>query len=737
MLHGDRRCTTLTGTAGMGKTTLALEVARAVEPVMPDGAWLVDLTVVREPDAIPRAMVAALGLVDQARAPLEALADHVAARQALLVLENCEHLLPSLAAVVNTLLDRAPDLRILATSRAPLNVRDESLFQVRPFEVPPAGLEDLGRLASFDAVRLFAERASAVDPGFSLTAATAPAVASICRRVDGIPLAIGLAAASASTLTAVEIDERLAATGTLGDGKRGTMAAALDWSHDLLGPEARVAFRRLAVFAGPFSLEAAEQVGSLGTDPASVLPHLAELVSHSLVMREGDGARSRYRMLAPIAEYAALRLAASDELGPAAMTHATYFLQRSMSPYANLGECLPGDIDLLADLHQNCLAALRFATQAGIVPIRLGLALNLVLLWRVRGHLHLALDVLEGALAVTADGSYEQGVVHGVLAEFLTALGTYDAAEDHARRAEATFTPMGDARAIRTVIAMQGLAAAGRGEIETALRQYERARPFIESSPNDLSWAYWEAGVGRFELERDNLEAAQAHLEEADRRFRLVPSWFHGRALAMLGDVARRRGDPARAASLLGEGLRSLCAYGATLEAISCLEDMARLAIDERANHRAATLLAASIGLRDATAAVAWAADAKRRNADIDRLRAALPRDEFETAWAAGIGMTLEWAMSFATAAPAPAVAGRQLRGSVLTPREREIAELVALGLSNREIADRLVIAPGTVKIHVERILGKLGRTSRVQVATWVHEERASASAPQGMPGGR
>ena len=731
LLHGDRRAVTLTGAAGTGKTTLALDVARSVEPLMADGAWFVELAVVPDVESVPRAIATALGLVDHDRPLLEALTDHLAARQTLILLDNCEHLLPALGTVADALLDRGPDVRILATSRSALRVRDESVYPLAPFPVPPPDVVDAGRLARFEAIQLFVERARAVDPGFALTAATARAVASVCRRLDGLPLAIELAAASASSLTPVEIDERLGATGTLGGTDAGhgapaqrTMEAALDWSHALLDAEEQALFRRLSVFARGWSLEAAEQVGSLGAATASVMPILARLVAHSLVVRETDGARSRYRMLAPIQEYAARCLAASDEVGPVSMAHAMYFLELTTSPHPSVGQCLPEDLDRVAAEHENALAAIRFAAQAGVVPLRLGLVLNLIQLWRVRGHLQLAVEQLGAAQGVTADDSYEQAVVRGLLAEFLNVLGAYDAADEHARAAEVSFIAHGSELGAATMLAQHGLAAAGRGDFEAALASYGRARPIVERVGNDLTWAYWEAGVGRLELGAGNLAAAAGHLEEADRRFRLVPSWYHGRALAMLGVVAHRRGDVARAATLLADGLISLRAYGATVDAIGCVEDLARLAMDEGNGQRAATLLSAATGLRDATAAVGSMPERAQLHVDIDRVRSKLQTADFDAAWGAGTGMTFDQATAFATAPRSAPLPARAASGSdALTPREREIAGLVGLGLSNRAIADRLVIAPGTVKIHVERILGKLGRTSRVQIATWVHAQ--------------
>lgn len=736
VLHGDRRLTTATGVGGTGKTTLALEVARRVEAMVADGAWFVDLSGVRDADVneIALAWADALGILDDERAQFEALAHHLAARQALVVLDNCEHLLPAVAEIVDTLLDRCPDLRILATSRAALHVRDESVYVVPPFATPePEIAGDLERLAQFEAVHLFVERATAANPSFVLTTATAPAVASICRRLEGIPLAIELAAAMASTLTPTEIDERLAATGGIGAAnghgpeRQRTMEATLDWSHHLLEPAAQALFRRLAVFAGGWSLDAAEHIGSLGVDPGSVVPILSQLVDHSLVVRDGEGQLSRYRMLAPIAEYAGQRLAESEERDAVALAHATYFLRLSTNPHA-VAESLPDDLDRLATEHANCLTAIRFAEEAGMAPLRLGLMLNLIMLWRVRGHLHLGIRHLEALLVDAGQGSRERALVLGLLAEFGQVLGDYDTAEARAQEAEAIFAAHGDPIGVRTMIAAHGQVAAGRGNFARAIAEYERAKPLVDAHPSDIILGYWHAGVGRFNLALGDLPTAARHLELARDHFERQPSWYVGRVLAMLGAVARRTGDLDRAASLLTDALDSLRRYGATVDAIGCLEETARLAIDRRDPGRAATLLAAATRIRDATAALTTLQEREQRNTEVNAVRSRLAPDAFEAAWNLGIGMTLEEAAAFDTA-PAPQAArggssSPDPRGSALTQREREIAELVALGLTNRQIAERLVIAPGTVKIHVERILGKLGRTSRVQIATWATEAR-------------
>ena len=731
VLRGDNRLVTMTGAAGAGKTTLAIEVARLLEGTMPDGVALIDLTVVHGPgaialDAIALACCEALGLVEQGRPPATVLADHLAPRQVLVVLDNCEHLLPQLGSLVDRLLDRCPDLRVLATSRAPLRVRGESLFVVPPLSVPTTSRTDLPGLDRVPAVDLFVERASAVNPAFALTD-WATAVVSICRRLDGLPLAIELAAAQAAALTPVEIDERLAVSPGIGRGTRGgpvrqrTMDATLDWSYELLDTAEQALFRRLAVFAGGWTLDAAERVCALGANPASITPALVSLVEHSLVVRDGQAAGSRFRMLAPVAEYAAHRLAESDELGPASVAHAQYFLNLISPATPDWREVEAGQLDLIAVEYANCLAAMRFAEAAGIVPIVLGFNLSLLTFWRVRGLLGAGQRRLHAALALVGDQpSRERGLVLAGLAHYGQLLGDLGSASAYAAEAEAVFETLGDVVGRRTVLGFLGDIASDRGDFEGARTRYASARELVDTEEADLDLGFWHANVGRVATRSGDLVTAERELVLAEGYLRSAPEWYLAHVLVQLGSLARQRGDFERAEALLREAVEHLRRYGAAIEAVSCLDELGRLALARHHPERAATLFAAATGLRDTTAVAMSAKDRAALAVDVDRARASLPPGSFADAWSRGLGMSLDEASEFATSAGAPAVGPPSGRGSALTPREREVAALVAEGLSNAGIAERLEIAPGTARIHVERILGKLGLTSRVQVAAWV-----------------
>jgi len=742
VLHGDSRLVTVTGAAGAGKTTLAIAVARLLEPTMPDGVRFIDLSAVHEPDAIALAWCEALGLVEQGRAPDAVLADHLAPRQVLVVLDNCEHLQPRLGSLVDRLLDGCPDLRFLATSRSPLRVHGESLYVVPPLPLPDPGHRADRVLGTIPAVDLFVERARAIDPGFVL-GDWAPAVVSICRRLDGLPLAIELAAALTAALTPAEIDARLATNPDIagadgsGSGRQRTMDATFDWSHDLLDDDEQALFRRLAVFGGGWTLEAAEQVCSLGAGPATVTRTLVSLVEHSLVVRHGQGAASRFRMLAPIAEYARRRLVASDDYMATSLAHAQYYLALIGTGTPDWREIAPEQLDRIAAEYENCLAALRFAEGAGIVPLVLAYDISLLLFWRIRGMLRSGTRRLEAALALVGDEpSRERGLVLAGLAHYGQLLGELGPAADRAEEAEATFEAVGDPMGRRTVLGFVGDIAADLGDFDGARAHYARARDLVDGDEAALDLGFWHANMGRTAMRSGDDATAQRELEQAEVHLRSTPMWYLAHVLVQLGSLARRRGDLGRAETLLGEALEHLRAFGAAIEAVSCLDELARVALDRRDPERAATLFAVATGLRDATAVAMTTDDRKVLARDIDRARSALAPRPFAEAWARGLGLSLDQAAAFVAAPARIRTAKATPRGSVLTPREREVASLVGEGLSNARIAERLAIAPGTARIHVERILGKLGLTSRVQIATWVVRELPDAQPSGAAPVG-
>ncbi|MFI2649843.1 AfsR/SARP family transcriptional regulator [Micromonospora fulviviridis] len=426
------RLATLTGPGGAGKTRLAVESGRAVAGRFPDGVWLVPLAPVTDPAEVPQAALAALGLREQAllaRAgrgapepadPVGRLVDALAGRAVLLVLDNCEHLLDAAADLTERLLTACPGLRVLATSREPLGITGEALRPVESLALPPAGA-DLAAALAYPAVRLFADRAGAVRPDFAVDAATVGPVVRICRALDGMPLAIELAAARLRTMTAAQVDTRLDDRFRLLTGgsrtalpRHQTLRAVVDWSWDLLDDGERALWRRLAVFAGGATLEAAErvcavvrplQLGASAAGPrpgavADVLDGLSALVDKSLVVAGGTG-EPRYRMLETIREYGLDRLAEAGEADRVRWAHAAEYLALAEAAEPELRGA--AQLDWLCRLsadHDNLHAGMRYAIAVGDAPTAVRYAAALGWYWWLTGQRAEGADLAGQVLAL-------------------------------------------------------------------------------------------------------------------------------------------------------------------------------------------------------------------------------------------------------------------------------------------------------------------------------------------------
>jgi predicted ATPase/tRNA A-37 threonylcarbamoyl transferase component Bud32 len=432
------RLLTLTGAGGLGKTRLAVEVASEVLAAYPDGAFLVELAPLADPALVAQQMLAALGVAETeapetegdaahgrpaAARPLARLVAELMTRRALLLVDNCEHLIEGCASVVDTLLRACPNLRILATSREPLRVPGETTWRVEPLSTPdPEKLPPVDELGEYEAVGLFVERAAAAAPGFRLTPANAAAVATVCAMVDGIPLAIELAAARTTVLTVEQIARRLddrfrllsGGSRTLPD-RHQSLRAAIDWTYDALSGPEQTLFRRLSAFSGGFSLEAAERVApdeSLG-EP-DVLELLSSLVDKSLVVSDGVET-GRYRMLETLRQYGADRLETAGEAPALEHRHLEWALALAEEARPHLGRSEgPSRLAALEADHDNLRAALDTAAEAGGEKLsRLVVALGPF--WRTRGYLEEGRAWVEVALS-PRDGA-PAGLRQGVLAE--------------------------------------------------------------------------------------------------------------------------------------------------------------------------------------------------------------------------------------------------------------------------------------------------------------------------------
>jgi non-specific serine/threonine protein kinase len=802
------RLVTLTGAPGIGKTRLALAVAAGLLRDFPDGVWLAPLEGVPDPDLVLPAVAQAVGVRNAGAPPAEALRAALGGGRTLLVLDNCEQVLAA-GPQLSALLAACPRTALLATSRAALRLSGEHVFDVPPLALPPRdGSADpaavVERVASYAAVRLFVARARAAAHAFALTPANAAAVAELCRRLDGLPLAIELAAAWAPALPPPALLERFGGRLRLLAGgardlpaRQRTLRAAIAWSHDLLSADERRLFRRLAVFAGGFTFEAAAAVGDAdGTPPVDVAEGVASLVGQSLVcpaeQPAGPAAAtagSRFRLLETIREDALARLEASGEAAAVRARHAAHYLALAeRAAPALVGPAAPGWLARLEAEHDNLRAALGWATDHDpAAGLRLGAALWRF--WAQRGHVPegrawlARLLALPDAPAGGATPAAPAGAAPRARAAALCAAGALaDEQDDHpaARAAYAAGLARWEALADPGGIAAahQGLGDVCRhtGARAAARRHYERALATWRARGERAAAAQTLFGLGVLAGgEPDGGAVRRARLEESLALWRAVgdrsgAAW----SLHLLGVDAEEQGDDAAAGAFFAEGLRLREAAGDRLGAAYSLARLAALA-SRRNEHAAAGALAArglgiarrstdrwllanlltnaaaarrgrgredeALRLLGAAARLFEAVDHPRSAQRVrERAGARAAAGAGRAAWAAGQALPLEDAIALAVATDPPGGGRRERPGARaaraggapegLTRREWEVAQLVAEGLSNPQIAARLAVSGRTVDTHVARVLGKLGLARRTQLVAWIVERRGAAPAP-------
>jgi non-specific serine/threonine protein kinase len=751
VLESPERLVTLTGVGGCGKTRLALQIALDVRDAFADGVWLVELAPISDPLLVPQAVAAALG-VREGSGRLSSMTDTLIGslqqRQLLLVLDNCEHLIDACANLADRLLQACPELRILATSREPLHIAGERQRRVHPLPVPDSEqAASPPNLARCPSVHLFLERASAVEPAFHLTPENAPAVAGICTVLDGIPLALELAAARVRVLSVGQIAHRLGDCFRVLSGssrsaptRQQTLKATLDWSYNLLSEPEQAAFRRLAVLPGTCSLEAAEAVCSGDGPPElDVLEALTCLVDKSLVLVQERAGEARYRLLEPVRQYGAQLLADSGEAEATWTRFAAYCV--ALAERAEPEFHGPRQAEWLQHLDQefdNIRAVVRWAETRGDadVPLRLSGALNWFF-W-MRQHLREGQRWLEASLARESSAAPRV-------------------------RAKALF-------AVAMVCSFLGETTKGSAFGQEALELYQEL-----GDTDGLAWT--TITLSHIAFTQGDLPRARSVAEEALAYARASgSSWLLGQALTILGQIVRRQGDAQRSAALHQDAVAAFQRHGdrwgagfvSAIEALAALEpdtiDLQRLAAlssiqlyweqeDHLAVAGALEYLAGRGGTGQAEERVkllAAAATLRRslgapppigERDDIERHLAAA-RDElgearFRVAWDEGAAMRLEQVVASAlkleqsATQPAPATPASMDSGAsaarrrapgpsdALTRREREVAVLLARGYTDRQIAAELNITEGTAGVHVHHILEKLRLRSRVQVVDW------------------
>ena len=740
------RLITLTGVGGVGKTRLALQAAAEQRRAFPDGAWLVELAGLDEPGLVGQSVAAALGVQeDHASAwSLSALTNLLAERQLLLVLDNCEHLLDACAVLADALLKACPALRILATSRQPLRIAGEFCVEVAPFATPGADTSDsFDTLARTDALHLFVERAAAVHPGFHLDRVNAPIVANVCRRLDGIPLALELAAGRLRTLSVQQLLDRLDSRyDVLIGGSRAalprqqTMRALIDWSFALCTQIEQLLWARLSVFADGFGLDAAEQVCCDAQLPVTmVLEGIEGLVDKSILSAERNQGEVRYRLTETLREYGAHRL---DELGERVTTQ-----RRARDWCARVVERVTADWfsaqqgDLLRVLrreHRNIRAALTFClTQPGESRPGLAIASGMRNYWTASGRLSEGRHWLEKLLAKSDDPSPARLRALCVYAYVSTGPAKAEAAVDRVLdEAERLALELGDVWGSAFVAQQRSLAMLFRAQPEQAVTMLEWAAEEHRRLGDRGSVAYDLALLASAKNIAGHtdisgvLEECVALCSEAGE------SWIRAVAQWTIGVERCRSGDISGALRALRESLELRIPLDIRYPSAHNLDALAWVAVEQADHDRAARLFGAAEAItRDVVGVDLAHGPTSMIHTQYERLaRRALGTKAFDAAFAAGARMGFDDAVALALgrqalgahaaateAASAPTIGSGALG---LTARELEVARLVASGLTNRQIAAALVISQRTAEGHVEHILTKLGFGSRAQIATWV-----------------
>jgi predicted ATPase/DNA-binding CsgD family transcriptional regulator len=724
------RLLTLTGSGGIGKTRLAIEVAQAVRDRYPGGVWLVELGALADPELVTQSIAAVFGVRQAGPRPImELLLDALSSDPVLLLLDNCEHLLDACAASCEALLRARPRLGVLATSREPLRIPGEVVWRV-----PPLTLPDRPSATDGEAIRLFVDRARAVQPSFSLSSANSPATSEICRNLDGIPLAIELAAAWVKTLSVQEIAARLddrfhllTGGGRTALPRQQTLKGTLDWSYGLLSDGERLLLRRLSVFEGGWTVEAAESVcAGDGLLQQRVLGALAGLVDKSLIIADSESTPARYRILETTRQYGLELLSASDEIIAVRARHAAYF--RALAQRTRREVLGPRQVESMQRMDQeqdNIRAALRWAAEQSAPRDELAIVAALWDYWWIRGQLSEGLRHVEGALersaAVSAVGHASedrcrathgagllaavQGDMHAGQRRMQEAVMLYRAADDRA----GSIRPLCDLASTCTFL---GNAELGEKAAIEALR-------IARGETDEWALAYAVHTLGQLRLAQGRHAESARFCEDEVEIFRSLGD-ARGLAHALLqwSIAVRRMGDAARALGLARQTLEPFRGLGETWGELGAIVVIAACAVDLPEAETAARLLGAARALARITGAVpipTWQQelDFAQRGA-----RALLDEAAFVAAFELGerdsTAEALEYARSFAStrAAEVTASSSGDLPGG-LTRRECEVLQFLAQRYSNREIADALVLSVRTVERHITNIYNKTGLTTR------------------------
>jgi non-specific serine/threonine protein kinase len=712
------RLLTLTGPGGCGKTRLAVEVASRVSSGFPDGVGFVDLAPLQDAATVPETVATALGLSRQAGGEET---DLIGEARLLLLLDNAEHLVDGVCRLVSELLGCSPNLHILVTSREILNVAGEVSWRVPPLQLPPGDAPpDSVALAEYDAVRLFSTRAAEHQTSFHLTPANAHLVVGICRRLDGIPLALELAAARVRSLGLSEVSTRLSNSFRLLTGgsrtaveRHRTLRATVDWSSGLLDASEQCLLRRLALFAGTFDLAAVEAVCAdreLPVDDIAEVLH--RLVDKSLVtVHPTPEAGLRYGLMETIRQYGQERLL---EAGESRLRSSLARHYAGLTDRLEAGGDLRARVDRMIAEYENVRLALDWAADED-PDLLVALIGKLDWFWLVRGTVREARQRILSALANEPTSPTGQAELHIVAAGWFRMAGELGAAMTQAEEAMRFLEQLADPVLGARIVNARGIVRALTGDWGGAERDFRQGLLMVEDLPPNERLVASLNNLAMVHLQGGHPQDALAAVENAMRVAGQLPNWdvqipqmrhTHGAALLML-----KRAPEARHCFL--EGLEEAAEYGNYRAAVALLQGLACWAAESGERELCLELLAAAqtcshtAGLKEFEAPVTPVAAAERA------CRAALDEHVANHAWERGLRMDLRAALERARGMDG------EDPGLPITRRKLDVIRLVAMGLANKEIARRLSISERTVEAHLEQVRNQLGFHNRAQIAAW------------------
>ncbi len=720
LARDDVQLLTLTGPGGVGKSRVALQVAARQQGQFADGAVFVPLAAVRDPDlvlpAVADRVVPGGGDLDQ---PAKRLAAFLADRQMLLVLDNFEQVLAAAAALA-PILEQCPRLKVLATSRARLNLASERVVTIQPLSVAAAAGGES------PAVRLFIARADVARTGFAITGADLPAAVGICERLDGLPLAIELAAARVAQLPPHALLARLTPvlpllTGGARDlpARQQTMRATVVWSYDLLPSDAQRCFRWFAVFVGGFTLAAAEAVGRVLDDGFDVLASIAALVDLSLLrFAEGTGAEPRYIMLETIREFGLEELVAHGEAAAAHRAHADY-----MQEMTERSDRLPA-LEWLNQLDAergNLNAALVWAESVAEPDLLLRLVAALGRYWDARGPIATGLRWMDTALALTPPGPSTVRITALAWAGLLErAGGTMERAIAREEEALIDARALGDPGLLADTLHSLGQVLVSRGDFARATACYEESLTLFRSL-EDGPWAFPLLNLGIIAIQQGETGRARETLQTALAELRRMGNtWGAGFALRGLADIARSEGDLLRARDTYIESIACWRDFGYSRGIGYALVGLVTVSPTGQQPVHAARVIGAAEKIREVYGLSLWATELAAYERVRTEVATLLDAADLASAQDEGAWLTLEEAVAevIVLAAPGAGAASVPSRDpAALTPRERDVLRLVVEGKSDREIAAALFLSRRTVESHVLHILTKLNADSRTGAA--------------------